>query len=208
VLAGTQRFDLALCGAPGTVSWTRKVHAGLPGVVFKVSAVLGTPKDPEGAESVALSPLACAGSASSLSWRSFGGAEPTRPVRSGLASWNGQAADGWVALHCDDGTDIQVSHRVTERDSLAFAPLRTVDGSALLAPLGTLWGPPPRHDARRTGGHGLGDVAVGLVGSQFQPSAPGGSGMAPGYQLLVGEDIDPGTLDLFAHPPLVKVGGS
>ena len=26
------------------------------------------------------------------------------------------------------------------------------------------------------------------------------------YRLLVGEDIDAGTLDLFAHPPLVRVG--
>jgi len=27
-----------------------------------------------------------------------------------------------------------------------------------------------------------------------------------GYRLLVGTDIDAGSLDLFAHPPLVRVG--
>ncbi|MFH1468318.1 MAG: hypothetical protein ABIO70_28275 [Pseudomonadota bacterium] len=207
LLTGAQAFDLDLCAAPGTVIWTRRVYEGLPGVVLKVNGQLGAPADPDDAESVALSPVACDGPAGSLSWRTFGGSDLTRPVRDGLWTWNGQAADGQVVLHCDDGVDIGVSHRVTERDSLAFAPLRTLDGRALLAPLGTLWGPPPRHAARHLGGHGLGDVSVGLVGSQFRPAAPDWSGTVPSYRLLVGEDIDPGTLDLFAHPPFVKVGG-
>jgi len=207
MLTGAQSFELDLCEAPGTVVWTRRVYQGLPGVVLKVNAQLGAPADPEEAESVALSPLACDGLAGSLSWRTFGGSDLTRSVRAGLPTWNGQAADGQVTLHCDDGPGIAVAHRVGERTSLAFAPLRTVGGRAMLAPLGTLWGATPRHAARRLGGHGLGDVVVGLVGSQFRPAAPDWSGTVPSYRLLVGEDLDPGTLDLFAHPPFVKVGG-
>jgi hypothetical protein len=200
-------WDLSLCDAAGSVTWTEWVYEGLPGTVIKVSGSMGQASDPEDAESVALSPITCEGPAQELTWRTFGGAEQTRPVRQEQWSWNGQAVDGWVELGCQD-RDIQVSHRVTERTSLAFAPLRTVDGAALLAPMGTLWGDPVRHDARRTGGHGMGDVAVGLIGSQFSPAAPDWSGQSVSYRLLLGEDIDPGTLDLFAHPPLVRVGGS
>jgi hypothetical protein len=194
-----------LCGAESTISWSEFAYDGLPGTVLKVSGTLGEASEPDDAESVALSPLACEGPGWTLSWRTFGGALQSRAVRRDQWTWNGQAVDGWVELVCEDRT-IQVSHRVTERTSLAFAPMRTVDDTALLAPLGTLWGDPVRHDARRTGGHGIGDVAVGIIGSQFAPAAPDWSGRNVSYRLLVGEDIDTGTLDLFAHPPLVRLG--
>jgi len=208
VVSEGRGYDLALCDGDGTVDWTSYVYQGLPGTVVKVSGAVGSASDPDQAESVALSPLSCDGPADTLSWRTFGGAQQTRPVRQDQWTWNGQAVDGWVELHCSDGQTIQVAHRVTERTSLAFAPLRTIDDTALLAPLGTLWGDPVRHDARRTGGHGIGDVAVGIIGSQFAPAAPDWSGQGVGYRLLVGTDIDTGTLDLFAHPPLVRVGNS
>ncbi len=200
-------WDLSLCGGDGTVTWTTTRFQDMPGTIVKVNGAMGVAEDPEDAESVALSPLSCDGPAESLSWRSFGGTEHTRPVRQDQWTWNGQAVDGWVKLHCESGDDISVSHRVTERTSLAFAPLRTVDAQALLAPLGTLWGDPVRHDARRTGGHGIGDVSVGIIGSQFSPAAPDWSGQAVSYRLLVGDgSLETGTLDLFAHPPLVRVG--
>ena len=199
-------YALDLCDGSGTVVWASYAYEGLPGTVIKVSGSLGAASDPSEAESVALLPLACDSPAQTLTWRTYGGAEQTRPVRQDQWTWNGQAVDGWVELGCEDGLTIQVAHRVTERSSLAFAPLRTIDGVALLAPLGTLWGDPVRHDARRTGGHGIGDVAVGIIGSQFEPAAPDWSGRSVGYRLLVGADIDHGTLDLFAHPPLVRVG--
>ncbi len=206
-VSADRTWDLSLCDGEGTVTWTAYRFQDMPGTIVKVSGAMGTAEDPEDAESVALSPLSCDGMAGSLSWRTFGGAEHTRPVRQDQWTWNGQAVDGWVKLHCDSGDDISVSHRVTERTSLAFAPLRTVDEQALLAPLGTLWGDPVRHDVRRSGGHGIGDVSVGIIGSQFSPAAPDWSGQAVGYRLLVGDgSLETGTMDLFAHPPLVRVG--
>jgi hypothetical protein len=201
-------YRLALCDGEGTLTLVRRAYEGLPGVVLDVNGIMGSASAPEEAESVALSPLLCEHGAQSIDWRSFGGALHSRPVRQDQWSWNGQAVDGWVSLGCIDQEPIQVAHRVSRRSSLAFAPLRTVDGQALLAPLGTLWGDPPRHDTRATGGHGMGDVAVGIIGSQFHPAAPDWSGQGVGYRLLVGSDIDEGTLDLFAHPPLVRVGGA
>jgi hypothetical protein len=202
----TDTFDLSLCGGEGQVARTTEVHDGFPGHVVRVSARMGEADDPSWAESVALSPLACEGDADELTWRTHGGAAPTRPVRRGQESWNGQAADGWVALTCDDGDTLAVSHRVLDRTSLAFAPLRNDEGQAILAPLGTLWGDTPWHDARRTGGTGIGDLFTALAGDQMYPAAPDWSGAQIDYTLWIHDELDESTADLFAHPPLVRVG--
>ena len=201
-------WRLPLCDADSTVLVDRSVYAGLPGLVVRVEARMGAPSDPTGAETIALSPLQCDGPADRITWRTFGGAERSRAVRSGVEAWNGQSADGWVALDCAGGPRIQVAHRVGLRSSLAFAPFSEDNGKAALAPLGTLWGGSPWHDAPRTGGTGLGDAISHLVGSPLRPSAPDWSDKLVRYQLLVGDDLTPGTLDLFAHPPLVLVGGA
>ena len=45
------------------------------------------------------------------------------------------------------------------------------------------------------------------VGAQFRPQAPDWVGNDYEMLLLVGDEgIDEDTLDLFAHPPLVRVG--
>jgi hypothetical protein len=199
-----QLWSLPFCDGTGDLAIRQVRWAGLPGTVVAVTATMGTATDPTEAESVALTPLACEGHASALSWRTHGGQDRTRPMRAGVSSWNGQAADGQVTLHCDDGRDLQVAHRVGVRSSMAFAPVRDRGGSTLVAPLGTLWGDGPWHDGRRTGGSGLGEAVTALVGSQYRPAAPDWSGQEIRYQLLVGEDVDPATLDLFAHPPLVR----
>ncbi len=202
----TDTYDLALCGGEGQVSRTTEVHDGFPGHVVRVSARMGEADDPSWAESVALSPLACEGDADEQTWRTHGGAAPTRPVRRGQESWNGQAADGWVAMTCDDGDTIAVAHRVLDRTSLAFAPLRNDGGQAILAPLGTLWGDTPWHDARRIGGTGIGDLFTALAGDQMYPVAPDWSGAQVDYTLWVHDELEEPTADLFAHPPLVRVG--
>jgi len=206
VVSQDSSWSLPFCDGEGSVRWRQQTWQGLPGTVLQVEASVGSASDPDDAESLALAPLACGGEASTISWLGFDGSAQTRPVRSHVQTWNGQAVDSWISLACEDGDPIQVSHRATERSSLALAPLRNIDGQAILAPLGTLWGDPPRHDVRRTGGHGMGDVSVGIIGSQFSPAAPDWSGRSVSYTLLVGSDIDSGTLDLFAHPPLVQVG--
>jgi photosystem II stability/assembly factor-like uncharacterized protein len=198
-------WTLPFCDGTGDVAIRQSRWAGLPGTVVAVDAVMGVATDPTEAESVALTPLACDGHASALSWRTHGGADRTRPVRAGVSSWNGQAADGQVTLHCDDGGDLQIAHRVPIRTSMAFAPIRDRGGRTLVAPLGTLWGDGPWHDGRHTGGSGLGESVTGLVGSQYRPAAADWSGQPIGYQLLVGEDVPAATLDLFAHPPMVRV---
>ena len=195
-------WDLELCEATGTVTRTLSAHAGLPGVIVDVHAELGGDEVIEDLESVALSPLSCRG-ASELSWPSMSGATWTRPVRSPVETWNGQAADGWVELSCDGGP-LVIVHRTTDRTSMAFAPMRVEDGDALIAPLGTLWGDGPWHDARRTGGHGIGDLVVPVVGSQYRPAAPDWGDEVIDYRLLVGDDIDPDVRELFAHPPLAR----
>lgn len=212
-------WDLPFCGqaGPGALTWTAEKWQGFPGIVWWVDATLpdatggtGTDDAPWNleAESVVLAPIVCGGIAKELTWRTMGGSVRSRPVRPGQETWNGQATDSWVSLHCADDTEIQVSHDATVRTSLAFAPLRTTGETTLLAPLGTLWGRPVRHDVRRTGGHGAGDVITAVVGSQFRPAAPDWSGQAVRARFLVGtnDEIDAGTMALFAHPPLVQVG--
>ena len=76
----------------------------------------------------------------------------------------------------------------------------------MLAPLGTIWGDGPLHDARRTGGHGIGELITEIVGSQFRPAAPDWAGKRIQYRLLITEQRDEAALDLFANPPLVRVG--
>ena len=44
-----------------------------------------------------------------------------------------------------------------------------------------------------------------MVGSQFQPAAPDWSGTRVSYTLLVTDASEGDALDLFAHPPLVRV---
>jgi hypothetical protein len=193
-----------LCGAEGTLDRRLQRYDGLPGTVVAVDALLPEVGDPTALESVALTPIACEGHATELSWDTFGGTERTRPVRAGSDTWNGQAARSWVALHCEEQT-LQVAHRMPDRSSLAFAPLRDRDGRTLIAPLGTLWGDGPWHDPRATGGSGLGEVVTTLVGSQYRPAAPDWAGQAVQYRLLVGEGIDPDVLRLFANPPVVVV---
>jgi hypothetical protein len=100
-----------------------------------------------------------------------------------------------------------MSHRVRERTSLGPLVVANDEGQALIAPLGTLWGTPPFHDARRMGGYGVGDIVYQIIGDNFyQPVAPDWSEAALSYRLLVDSSVDSGTLDLFAHPPLVRVG--
>ncbi len=199
-------YALGFCDGAGTLEHTVARYDGLDATVIAVRAQMGEASEPELAESVALSPLSCAGEVDTITWRSFGGTIRTRPARRGQESWNGQSADGWVAYGCADGTTIAIAHRVTERTSLAFSPLRNDGNQALFAPLGTLWGDSPWHDGRRIGGLGLGDVVAGIIAPQFNPAAPDWSERQVRYRLLVGDEVDEGMLDLFAHPPLVRAG--
>jgi hypothetical protein len=198
-------FDLALCDGEGTVARTLAVYDGLPGVVVTIDAEMGTAATPTDAESVALTPFECENDVASIGWQTFGGVARTRPARAGQETWNGQAADGWVVYECAGGAVISISHRVLERTSLAFSPLRNDQGKAIFAPLGTLWGDTPWHSGRKAGGIGVGDI-VGIITPQFNPTAPDWSGKTIRYRLLTGEDLDAAVLDLFAHPPLVRVG--
>jgi hypothetical protein len=203
----TRAWDVSvpLCDGSSLVRRERQRWAGLPGTVLVVDGTLATPSEPDQAESVALSPLTCPGLARELTWRTFGGEARTRPVLAGVDAWNGQSIDGYARLVCEDGT-VDVSHRVLERSSMAFLPFRERGGVAMVAPLGTLWGSDPFHDGRRTGGSGLGEVVTSLVGSQFRPAAPDWGGQRITYRLLVGEGLPDAVLDLFAHPPAVRVG--
>lgn len=221
VATDTRHWDLALCGVsgPGALTWTGEKVSGMPGIIWTITATMpdatgGTGTDAEpwnlDAESVALSPLVCSADATHLEWRAMSGVTRSRTVRDGQHTWNGQAIDAWAAVHCDDGTVIDIAHDGMMRTSLAMLPMRTTGDRDLIAPLGTLWGDPVRHDVRRTGGHGAGDVITPVVGSQFRPAAPDWSGQPVSYRLLVseGERIDTGTMALFSHPPLVRVGAA
>lgn len=197
-------WEVATCDSMGILTRTLFRHDGLPGVVVDVEGQLGGSSPMDDLESVALTPFTCR-SPETVTWRSFGGSTWTRPIRSPVETWNGQAADGWIELVCSDAT-FSITHRTTDRSSIAFAPMRVEDDVATVAPLGTLWGDGPWHEARTTGGHGIGDMVVPVVGSQFHPAAPDWAGQEVSYRLLVGEDIDPDVRDLFAHPPVVRVG--
>ncbi len=199
----TQSWDLPACDGAGTLTRELTNWQGFPGTIVHIEAEIGTATEREDLESVVLTPLEC-DRAETLTWRTFGGEVWTRPARHPVETWNGQSVDGWLQMACADGTHISVSHRVLERTSIAFAPLQNEGTTAILAPLGALWGDGPHHDARRTGGHGMGDLILPVVGSQFSPPAPDWSGANASYTLLVGEDLDPELMDLFAHPPWVR----
>ncbi len=194
--------NLPLCDQFGTMSLTRRRIAGLPGTVVEVVAVLPELEDLEAAESIALSPLACPGVATTLRWDTYGGTVRERPMRPGTDTWNGQAAWSQVELVCAEGDAIRFAPR--DRTSLAFAPVREVGGVATVAPLGTLYGVGEWHDGRSTGGSSLGEVATFLVGSQFRPAAPDWAGKTVTWRLLVAEPETPwDVLELWAHPPVV-----
>jgi len=197
--------SLPTAGELGDVVRTQTQIQGLPGTVLSVDAQLPDVGLDVGLESVVLSPLVCDGIATELTWKTYADTIRTRPVRTPVATWNGQSADGWIAVRCADEV-LSVSHRVTERTSMAFLPLSAEGDHTLLAPLGTLYGPSPWHDGRRTGGHGMGELVTSVVGSQFAPAAPDWSGRAVHYRLLIGDDLAPDILELFAHPPHVRVG--
>jgi hypothetical protein len=199
-------WSVPVCDAASDISVHAAQYAGLAGTVVTVSGELARPSDASQAESIALSPLACDGRASALSWRTHGGAWSTRELEAGRGAHNGQAADGTVILHCDDERDLQVAHRVGLRSSVGFAPVRDRDSRTTLAPLGTLWGPGTWHDGRHGGGAGLADALWPVFSDPDQPAAADWAGQAILYQLLVGEDIDRDALDLFAWPPVVRVG--
>jgi hypothetical protein len=201
-----REYDLGFCDGTGTAVVTLSRYDGHPGTVVTVVADMGAASEPTLAESVALSPLACAGDVGAIRWRTMGGIERSRPARPGQQSWNPQSPDGWIGFECDDGEVIQISHRVAERTTIGPVALRNDQGRAIFAPLGTLWGDPPFHEGRRLGGYGAGEIVSALIGAQFQPSAPDSSGARFQYRLLVGDTIDAGTLDLFAHPPLARPG--
>jgi hypothetical protein len=201
-----REYDLALCDGMGTVAVTLSRYDGHPGTVISVDADLGVASEPMLAESVALTPFACADDVSTIRWRSMGGVERSRPVRPGQQTWNPQSPDGWMSFECEDGNTIQIAHRVAERTTMGLVALRNDRGQAVFAPLGTLWGGPPFHEGRQIGGFGAGEIVSAFTGEHFQPSAPDWSGAQFQYRLLAGDLIEPGTLDLFAHPPLVRPG--
>ena len=198
--------ELALCDGMGTVTVVLSRYDGHPGTIVSVAASMGVASDPTLAQSVALSPLACAGDVETIRWLSMGGVERSRPARKGQQSWNPQTPDGWISFECEGGQTIQVAHRVGERTTSGPVSLRNDQGQAIFAPLGTFWGTPPFHEGRRIGGFGAGEIITNLIGAQFRPSAADWSGAQFSYRLLVGDAIDSGTLDLFAHPPLVRAG--
>jgi hypothetical protein len=203
----TRSYDLGLCDGAGQATVTLARYDGHPGTIVAVDAQMGSASDRTLLESVALTPLTCPGDVDTIRWRTMGGIERSRPARRDQQTWNPLSLDGWFALECEGGDTITISHRVRERTSLGPLVLRNDEGKALFAPLGTLWGTPPFHGARRIGGYGVGDIVYQIIGDNFyQPVAPDWSGAAVTYRLLVGSSIETGTLDLFAHPPLVRVG--
>ena len=199
-------YDLALCDGMGTATVELSRYDGLPGTVVSVVAEMGVASEPTLAQSVALSPLACEGDVETIRWLTMGGVERSRPARKEQQSWNPQSPDGWISFECEGNETIQIAHRVDARTTMGPVAVRNDQGRAVFAPLGTLWGSPPFHEGRRIGGFGAGEIVTVLIGSQFRPSAPDWSGAQFGYRLLVGDSIDSGTLDLFAHPPLVRSG--
>jgi hypothetical protein len=201
--AVTQLYTLELCGFASSVQHTYRTHQGLPGTLLTVSATLGGEPPLEGLTSLMLSPISCPGPVTSLTWRTVQGVERTRVPRDRIGSWNGQTIDGYASAECD-GRTVQFAHLVRERSSIGMLPMGFDGWNSILAPLGTLYGPPPWHDARQTGGTGLGDIVVGLVGSQFRPSAPDWAGQSVRYELLLGDgELSSDELDLFAHPPIL-----
>ena len=203
-----ERWSLSTCGSDGNVFRELEHWNGLDGTILRINATVPNVPELDKLETVALSPLGCTNGIEQLIWQSYAGHVRTRPARSRVETWNGQSADGWVGMRCGDGIETYVAHRSLERSSMAFAPIRNMGTDSFMAPLGTIWGDGPWHFGRQTGGHGIGEITTSTVGSQFRPAAPDWSGQSVSYTLLLTDGSDTDVLDLFAHPPLIRVGES
>lgn len=207
----TITWDLGLCDAPGTLTWTLSRVDGVPGVAVAATWALGE-GDTEEAESVEPLPVRHPEDAPILDrirWRTFGGRMAQRRVLRHRGAWNGQAIDGHLELSWDDGTAWTVVVDTSVRTNMGLAPMRTQVGSPdRVALLGALWADPPRHRSRAMGGHGLGDVGTAAIGSQFRPSAPDWADqtheMSVWFAPRGAMDDDQATV--LAHPPVVRVG--
>ena len=176
----------------------------MDGTVLRINATIPSVPDIEKPETVALSPLSCTDGIDSLTWQSHGGQVRSRPARRTVETWNGQSADGWIGMRCGDGTETFVAHRTLQRSSTALAPIRNMGGF--------IYGPPRHHLGRAPAfctanwrawnwrNHDLHRwVSIPPCGSNR-------SGQSVSYTLPLTDGSDTDVLDLFAHPPLIRVG--
>ncbi|MEZ4320706.1 MAG: hypothetical protein R3F61_24710 [Myxococcota bacterium] len=193
------------CSGATTVRRSISKISEYPGLVVEVDATIAAPEDAEDLLSIALSPIACPDGIAEIEWQSYAGTIRSRPVHDQIEAWNPVTSDGWFGITCDDGTRFQVALDTSKRTSMGLVSLRNDGGDGLVAPLGTLWGDPPWHDAQRTGGTGLSDIVTPLIGSQFTPSAPDWAGKNVSYRMWLTADVPGELLELFSHPPVVRV---
>jgi len=105
------------------------------------------------------------------------------------ASLNNHVTASWVAL-TDESLGILLAYDAEQLAGLAFCPLKMISGLSgelqpVMNPFGTLWGALPDHDARRTGGLGIGETLTMLLGAQFHPTGPAYAGSNTQLSLIL-----------------------
>ena len=127
-------------------------------------------------------------------------------------SVNSHVSASWTALS-DRTRGLLVAYDAAQLASLAFCPLQVRPSffgklHAVMNPFGTFWGSLPDHDARRTGGNGLGEVLTVLLGEQFKPVGAAYGGAEASMAVVIapyGGDAPPAEeraqAEAYSYPP-------
>lgn len=129
-------------------------------------------------------------------------------------SLNNHVTASWAGLS-DGSKGLMVACDAEQLAGLAFCPMkirREQDGqlAAVLNPFGAFWGRQPDHDARRTGGLGLGEVLTMLVGEALRPSGPAYAGTRSDFSVLLipyanlndqPSEAERNLADAYSYPP-------
>jgi len=127
-------------------------------------------------------------------------------------SLNNHVTESWAGLS-DGAKGLIVACDAERLAGLAFCPMkirRKEDGRLLasLNPFGAYWGRQPDHDARRTGGLGLGEILTVLLGDHVKPSGPAYAGTQSSFSLLLipyisdpPSEAERNLADAYSYPP-------
>lgn len=212
-------FYSAPCGGdvlPGSVRYRFRVYGGLPGL--EIESDVSYPAL-EGDCRTDLTEAAPLGILPGLAaerlrvWKQNAfGYMGSYDVLEPQDSLNNHVTESWAGLS-DGAKGLIVACDAERLAGLAFCPMkirRKEDGrlAASLNPFGAYWGRQPDHDARRTGGLGLGEILTGLLGEHVKPSGPAYAGTRCAFSLLLlpynsdtPSETERNLADAYSYPP-------
>lgn len=210
---------IASCGGevlPGSVRYRFRIYAGLPGLEIESEVsypALGGDCRLELTEAAPLGILPGLAAERLRVWKQNAfGYMGFYDVYEPQDSLNNHVTESWAGLS-DGSKGLMVACDTERLAGLAFCPMkirREQDGrlAAALNPFGAFWGRQPDHDARRTGGLGLGEILTVLLGEHVRPSGPAYAGTRSEFSLLLipylydePSETERNLADTYSYPP-------